>query len=1496
MSVHALALQPETMKAYHPKRARALVAALILPAFSWAFTSALAVPLYESGALTVDQPTAGTWRTVTFASPFASAPVVVLGTPTYGDTAPLTTRVRNVTSSSFQYQLDEWDYLDGVHGTETLNYLALESGVHSIGGVVWQAGRTNGVTKTAQTVNFSSAFSVAPVVLAQAETVANAKALSTRVNAVTTTSFSLRAITQESDTATLTGESVGWVAVTAGSGTVDGAPFKVARTGASVTHAWSTLAFGSAHRQPLFFAQAQTVNGGDPYTIRQRNLSSTGVEIFLQEELSNDAETNHAAEDVGYLVLGESIGELRAKLELGELVHTQTNATTWTSVNFAKSYSTPVVVFGPLTQNNAQPAGVRVRNVTSTGFQYQVDRWDYLGGAHPEETLHYIVAEAGEYVIGGQLWQFARAAGVTHAASSQTFPQAFSSAPVVLVQVATTNETSAVAPRLNSVTATGFTVRLQEQESADQTHAAETVHYAAIQKGSGRLVSNQFIFEANATAASVTHTFTAVNFTRKLADPFLLATLQTRNEVDPVVLRYRNLGPSLVDLRAQEEVSLDPETDHAAESAGYLVVAGALDLDEDGLPDAWELANGLNPNAAADAALDPDGDGISNLNEYAYGTNPNSFDSGGTITVTPLVADAYELEGTAAKFRITRTGGVVPVTVHFSLNGSATLSTDYTVKNNNGGNLTSTINIGFNSTSNDVNIWPVADGIHEYPETVNLTLTTHSRYTVGSLGTATVKVNDAAPTVANEQLFVAFLTKQGTANTYASGIATLHLNGPKNAARVNLSFSGLTWNQTNAYLRYGVTSGVGAELRPTLPIGQVSNQTWNLVQVGVLSGQDQVDALFQSAGKWVYLNIGTGTYPGGEISGIFSRQTGSSTFTAPPAPAPLPTLTGDALTRDVARFLTQATFGPTQAEITNLVNEITTTHGGNRTAAYNAWVEAQLALDQTKLLDYTEAADAHEWQLRGAAPNNFTNNNEPRHHNRRRGWWLLSTQAHDQLRQRVAFALSELFVTSEDLALLRNKHYGLAAYYDQLGNRANGNFRTLLEDVSKSPVMGKYLSHLQNQKAVLDGSGNVLFSPDENYAREILQLFSIGLVHLHPDGTLKLGPDGLPIQTYTNDDITQLARVFTGWSFSKRHGNAANGYPVQNNTNFFQGNGPAYYQASWTNPLTNFADYHDVGAKSVLGSYIAAGLNGQQDLTAALDIIFQHPNVAPFISRRLIQRFVTSNPSNGYIYRVAQKFENNGSGTRGALKAVIKAILTDPEARNLDLTSHVGYGKQKEPIIRYTQLLRSLGGKSDLPLSTLSSHGYAATQLDNFPTGTTLYRYPVTDTQLGQTPQAAPSVFNWFLPDFNPGGNVATAGLVAPELQLSTETSVVQVINYHYQLTNVDNGQGVNPLVGSTDALEDNVRLNRTPYVTLYNNEITGGKTVVQALTTVLDQLDLLLTSGNLKVRYAAAATPNPRSIILDAVSTLPGAPTSEVRVKELLYLLVTSPEYIHQK
>eukprot|EP00112_Aurelia_sp_Birch-Aquarium-sp1_P004100 Seg14652.3 transcript_id=Seg14652.3/GoldUCD/mRNA.D3Y31 product="hypothetical protein" protein_id=Seg14652.3/GoldUCD/D3Y31 len=364
--------------------------------------------------------------------------------------------------------------------------------------------------------------------------------------------------------------------------------------------------------------------------------------------------------------------------------------------------------------------------------------------------------------------------------------------------------------------------------------------------------------------------------------------------------------------------------------------------------------------------------------------------------------------------------------------------------------------------------------------------------------------------------------------------------------------------------------------------------------------------------------------------------------------------------------------------------------------------------------------------------------------------------APDQVRQRVAFALSEIFVVSGAEAVIDNRHYGMANYYDRLKEnptdaaRAKNAFKTyreMIEDVSKHPIMGQYLSSLRNAKA--DGVN----SPDENYAREVMQLFSIGLVHLHEDGSLKLSAEGRPLPTYDQVDISAMARVFTGWSFSV-YNNPSTSSTVVPNTNFNLGNGRSYtYQDQWVNLMQNFSAFHDTDEKAMptLGLTIDAGKTGEEDLDIALDHLANHPSTAPFIVRRLIQRLVTSNPSNGYIYRVVQV----GKNTNGNLAEVTKAILLDYEARSQTPALADGYGKKKEPLIQYIALSRAMEAKSELPLSDLNNaanHGAYAyspskfamipAEIAKFPAGTTRFRMGGTDGSLGQTPMLQPSVFN----------------------------------------------------------------------------------------------------------------------------------------------------------
>ncbi len=938
------------------------------------------------------------------------------------------------------------------------------------------------------------------------------------------------------------------------------------------------------------------------------------------------------------------------------------------------------------------------------------------------------------------------------------------------------------------------------------------------------------------------------------------------------------------------------------------VTTSQSDADADGMPDAWETANGLNPNSAADAALDPDADGLTNLQEYTYSTNPHGFDSAGTVTITPDIANAYEKEGTLARLKITRAGGAVPATVNFALSGIATKpglsGADYQVEDINGVAISGSVSLAFQSNTAYVVIRPLLDTTNEYPETVTATLSANARYTVGAANAASVTVGDASDIPANTQVFVANLTPPTGVNSGASGTGVLVLNGPKTSAKISLTFNGLSSGQTNAYIRYGVPEGVGPELRPNLGVGQLTDVVWDIVPVGPYSGQQIIDALFQVGGHYTYTNLGTANYPAGEISGTWALSNGSSVFTPPAPPPAITSLTGDNLKRDVARFLAQTTFGATQADIDALTTSVTTTYGGDRINAFNAWIDTQLGYVQTTLYDHVKASNQREWAARGIDPYTATSS-FPSNENLRYAWWTVSTKARDQLRQRVAFALSEIFVVSNLYGEVPKNawQYAIANHYDMLGGYATGNFRSLLESVSKHPMMGQYLSHLKNQKAIVDGNGNILVSPDENFAREIMQLFSIGLMQLQPDGSLKLS-GGAPLQTYDNMDIQNLARVFTGWSFSKASGPKASGYPLIDNTNFFlpgdQGYGPRFFQYNWVYPMKNFGPtYHDTGAKTVLGSNIPAGLDGEADLDAALDIIGNHPNVGPFISRLLIQRLVTSNPSRGYVYRVAQKFNNDGSGARGDMKAVLKAILLDYEARDLSVAALNSFGKQKEPIVAYVQLQRAFNAKSGMLVSDLNAFGYPAAQYANFPANATLFRSHITTEPpgLGQTPFQSPTVFNWFLPDYNPGGALGAAGLVAPEMRINSESQVFGQYNYSYTFIQSANGGvvGGEQLYGVTDNTLDNINASLTEVAAVYDAAIASGKTVTEATTITLDYLDMLLNGGDMKARYATASEPNPRSILINAYSGLTFT-TTLTRVSMLIHLLVDSPEYNHQK
>ncbi len=510
---------------------------------------------------------------------------------------------------------------------------------------------------------------------------------------------------------------------------------------------------------------------------------------------------------------------------------------------------------------------------------------------------------------------------------------------------------------------------------------------------------------------------------------------------------------------------------------------------------------------------------------------------------------------------------------------------------------------------------------------------------------------------------------------------------------------------------------------------------------------------------------------------------------------------------DASRLLYQATYGAKLSEIRRV-----------QALGVDNWLSEQINTPATLQEPCMQAI--------------LANPDQPLYQNSRmESWFLNSAEAPDQLRQRMAFALSEIFVVS-DAASLGNEVMGLAKYYDMLALNAFGNYRDLLEDVTLNTMMGHYLGMFKNAKADPDAGTQ----PDENYAREVLQLFSIGLHQLNMDGTEILDIDDNPIPTYDQSTIENFARVFTGWNYA--------GCPETNWT--------------WCNPteptvdpylpMEPFENYHDTDAKTLLnGAHIPPGQTAYQDLTAALDNIFNHPNVPPFISKQLIQRFVTSNPSPAYVQRVAGVFADNGAGVRGDLAAVMRAILTDDEARNASYLSDPAYGKLKEPLLRYLNLLRAFEARS--------------------PTG----RYGNWNPEFGylQRPLGSPSVFNFFKPGYQLPGPVRDQGLVSPEFQITSETTVISVAN--------EMNEAINRGHHLANHWNDNMpRLQLQRELGLIDNPAA-----------LLDHLDLLLFSGQMPAHT--------RTTALDLLNSISGEPPID-RLASLIYVLVLSPDFVVQR
>ncbi len=433
-------------------------------------------------------------------------------------------------------------------------------------------------------------------------------------------------------------------------------------------------------------------------------------------------------------------------------------------------------------------------------------------------------------------------------------------------------------------------------------------------------------------------------------------------------------------------------------------------------------------------------------------------------------------------------------------------------------------------------------------------------------------------------------------------------------------------------------------------------------------------------------------------------------------------------------------------------------------------------------------------------------------------WWNNILKSDDHVRQRATYALSQIFVISEK-SNLQLSGPGMADYYDVLYNNAFGNFRDLLYDVSLHPMMGFYLSHINNPKS--DIANNI--HPDENYAREIMQLFSIGLFELNADGTRKKDTQGNDIPTYDNDDIKEFAKIFTGlapagyyWPWEDY-----SVYPVQW--------GNEYNQSPTTvitwEPMQAFDNWHEPGSKYLLnGQVVPAGQSTLQDINDAIDNLFNHPNTGPFISKLLIQRLVKSNPTPDYVARVSAKFNDNGLGVRGDMKAVFKAILSDAEAIDCSWMTHPQHGKAREPLLRYTQALRAFNATNQS--GRLWNWGY------------------LFDEAVSQGILASPSVFNFYLPDYQPNGAIADQDLVAPELQIHTSATAVNYINLVYDWF-INEYYGEVSVVASSTVINapgyESNDLNPVDYIYL---DITDEIALANNPEALVDRLDLIITGG----------------------------------------------------
>jgi uncharacterized protein (DUF1800 family) len=887
-------------------------------------------------------------------------------------------------------------------------------------------------------------------------------------------------------------------------------------------------------------------------------------------------------------------------------------------------------------------------------------------------------------------------------------------------------------------------------------------------------------FEFAATQpVSGTNLWTISFLIADLTNPATPVTLATWSRTNAVAAHASLLSGTTIWRNTKGQAGhIDLNTETGARALISSAAPGTPDADSDGMPNSWETTHLFNPNNAADAPTDTDADGLSNVRECHAGTNPRDPDSD-----DDGAPDGAEIHHGSNPM----SNSSLPAWFNFAGN----------IDDLDGDGLSDAWVLWSGGKHRASSADDDGDGVSNLDES--------------RAGTDPDDASSRFDLVSwrdDDDLVLAWTDlpdkqtriESGTSLTLwqpLAGLPPATTAGGRKRVSIPAVFPS---SDPGRFYRAGISridsDGDGIEdWTENAVLGSDADLTGSMGQSLVRSNGQTLtgDAL-------ALLNRVQGGAPNGGPAGS----------TAPGTPSPV----------QASRFLMQATFGPTTESIKEVLD-----------LGYEAWIDQQLALPSSFLRPYIRQIKSD-----GAGPRidptyNFnTLDNFVHGNNVTTPFARIAVGAPDQLRQRMAFALSQILVVSRRDAQLEEKPEGMTHYYDTLVRHALGNYGDLLREVTFHPAMGWYLSSAGNQKA----DPSIPRYPDENYAREIMQLFTIGLWELNPDGIRKLDLAGEPIPTYDNGDITELARVFTGMYFASPYGWGGGGWADDH----------------YTLPMVMYPDRHDFGVKRLPNNFVipareASETNAVQDIRDAVDALFRHPNTPPFICRQLIQFLVTDNPSPAYVKRVQDVFVNDGSGTRGNLGAVAKAILMDPEARALPLAP--GSGKVREPVIRTMHLGRLL----KLPQTHPDFVWWNWTE--NFYDATL------------QEPMNSPSVFNFYTPVYQAPGEIRTEGLVSPGFQIINTYTAVSFPNLLWDYLHD----------GFKSAWSWEFPLDYSEPLLLADNPAA-----------LLDRIDLLVCAGNLTART--------RSILMDKLTD--SALSRKERVALALWIAMNSPEGVVQR